>query len=71
MENLGKRSICTACDRPIYHNGKYWDHVDGHPRHPANPIDEERLRAEIAELEFKLTTKKYMLQHITSEPRLP
>jgi hypothetical protein len=67
MKNLGKRSICQSCKKPIYHNGKLWDHVGGRPRHPATPLNLDKLRAEIAELQFALHAKKYLLQLIEQE----
>jgi hypothetical protein len=61
MENLGTRSLCNSCKKPIYHNGKIWVHVEGSPRHPALPLDLDRLKAEIAHLEHQLALKKHLL----------
>ena len=27
--------LCRSCDKPIRHNGKFWEHVGMTPRHPA------------------------------------
>ena len=62
MLNLGKRSICQSCKKPIYYNGKNWDHVEGRPRHLAVPLDTDRLELEIVELEHELGAKKHLLR---------
>jgi len=61
MENLGRRSICQSCKKPIYHNGRHWSHVEGSPRHPAKPLSTDELEMEIAALEYKIATKKHLL----------
>ena len=33
----GATSICRMCNQKIEYSGKYWQHVDSSPRHPAQP----------------------------------
>jgi len=55
MTVIGATPICRMCGKALVFTGKYWEHVDGTPRHPATPVandapqpaDAETLRAAI------------------------
>ena len=37
-ETAAAPATCRMCGEPIRHNGEFWEHIKGMPRHPAIPM---------------------------------
>lgn len=45
LAKIGSKSTCKNCGELINYTGKYWQHINSNPRHPANPVDFKRINS--------------------------